>query len=231
MYVLGNELIPANETLEFLPFLKRRNSPYPQFSAQSSNWMFEALYRMAAARKDGVDAADYAFELLTREGHRSWMEMLANNATMTIEHWWGVAGGDGHTWSHPWSAAPARAVVTGLMGVRPLEPAYRRVSIHPQPPTGGRLPKAALSLPTPRGTLALAFERTERGFELQLTVPGNTLADVCFPASAWETPPSQPKIMMDGAVVAAAWRGGQVCLSEDVAAGHHVLLGLSSIWV
>ena len=36
---------------------------------------------------DGTTAADFAFDLLTRRGHRSWMEMISHNATMAIEHW------------------------------------------------------------------------------------------------------------------------------------------------
>lgn len=79
-------------------------------------------YRMAAA-DTSTAAADFAYEILTRDGHRSWLEMLAHNATMTTEHWFGTFTGanQGHTWSHPWSAAPARIIPQFLMGVRPIE--------------------------------------------------------------------------------------------------------------
>eukprot|EP00663_Eupelagonemidae_sp_cell21sb_P001815 gene1815-6748_t len=55
---------------------------------------------MAAAEPRSSVAADHAFDLITRSGHRSWMEMIAHNATMTIEHWYGT-NIDDHTWSHP----------------------------------------------------------------------------------------------------------------------------------
>ncbi len=79
-------------------------------------------HRMAAA-DTSTAAADFAYEILTRDGHRSWLEMLAHNATMTTEHWFGTFTGanQGHTWSHPWSAAPARIIPQFLMGVRPIE--------------------------------------------------------------------------------------------------------------
>jgi hypothetical protein len=51
------------------------------------------------------------------EGHRSWREMLEQNATMTIEHWFGV-NMEKHTWAHPWSAGPAAMIVRRLFGVR-----------------------------------------------------------------------------------------------------------------
>jgi hypothetical protein len=53
---------------------------------------------MASAETRGSSkAADFAFELLTRNGHRSWMEMIAHNATMAIEHWYGT-----ELHSHSW---------------------------------------------------------------------------------------------------------------------------------
>ena len=60
---------------------------------------------------------------MARDGHRSWREMLAQNATMTIEHWFGVSI-DKHTWAHPWSAGPAALIVRRVFGVRPIEAGY-----------------------------------------------------------------------------------------------------------
>ena len=97
---------------------------------------------------------------------------------MTIEHWYGVEI-DRHTWSHPWSATPADAIVSWLMGVRPLEPAYRRVSVHPQPPSGNALPRAALVLPTARGEIAVSFTMEAGRFGINVSLPGNTRAEAC----------------------------------------------------
>jgi hypothetical protein len=43
-----------------------------------------------AAADTSTAAADFAYEILTRDGHRSWLQMLAHNATMTTEHWFGT---------------------------------------------------------------------------------------------------------------------------------------------
>merc|ERR1711865_1298881 len=152
-----------------------RNVPTPQFSAQSASWMFEALFRMSSATGN-KQAADWGFQILTSNGHRSWREMIAHGASMTIEHWYGVSYNK-HTWSHPWSATPAAAIVRWLMGVRSLEPAFRRVSVHPQPPTNNLLPSAQLSMPTARGTIIVSYSMEQgRLFELNVTLPGNTRA-------------------------------------------------------
>ena len=106
LYVVGCGLLSPKESLTFLPFLKAKTEHYPLFSAMASNFVLQGLYQMATAEVSSSEAADFAFDLLTRSGHRSWMEMLAKNATMAIEHWYGTSLGH-HTWSHPWSASPA----------------------------------------------------------------------------------------------------------------------------
>ena len=75
----------------------------------ASDFMLEGLYRAATAETTGTAASDLAYDILTSAGHRSWLEMIQHNATMAIEHWFGTSLG-AHTWSHPWSASPARII-------------------------------------------------------------------------------------------------------------------------
>ena len=142
----------------------------------------------------------------------------------------------GHTWSHPWSAAPARIIPQFLMGVRPVERAWRRIAVHPQP--GSSLTHATMTVLTLRGEVKLAFARTSAAsalasggsggvFALNLTVPGNTVAEVCLPVGLLSASGDHASITLNGAKVVGIvppGRAGQVCLPEDLAGGAYTIV-------
>lgn len=80
-------------------------------------------------------AVEFCYETLTSSGANSWLGMLKQNATMTMESWQQAPLEEqgGGTFSHPWTAAPAYIIPRFLMGVRPLEDGWRRVAIRPLP--------------------------------------------------------------------------------------------------
>lgn len=97
--------------------------------------------------------ADATAMIADRRTTHSWAYMLAQNAGGTMEAW-DVARKPNTTYSHPWSASPVFLLAEGLMGVRPLEPGYRRFMVAPQP---GRVRSARLTLPTPAGDIEVAY--------------------------------------------------------------------------
>eukprot|EP01045_Picozoa_sp_COSAG04_P022560 COSAG04_NODE_2567_length_3916_cov_3.837831_3_plen_550_part_00 len=223
IFVAGCGLLPPSEALELLPFLKAKTARFPLFSAMASNFMLEALYRAATADLTS-EAADFAYEILTRSGHRSWLEMIEHGATMAIEHWYGTSI-EKHTWSHPWSASPARIIPQWLLGVRPLDLAWRRVAVHPQP--GAKLAQASMRVPTMRGEIVLEYTKEDGGFTLALSLPGNTAAEVCLPAGLIAA--KKPAVTVNGAaapVAAPDGRPGQWCLLGELGGGaHHIVAG------
>jgi alpha-L-rhamnosidase len=143
---------------------------------------------------------------------------------MTTEHWFGTFTGEnnGHTWSHPWSASPARIIPQFLMGVRPLERGWRRIAVHPQP--GSTLTHAKLTVPTLRGDVELELSRAANRMTLQLTVPGNTRANVCLPVGLLD---EHPRMMLNGVLaptITPAGRDGQLCLQSDLLGGAHTIV-------
>ena len=91
MYVLGQGVLTPAEAQPYFPFLLAKSRPFPRCSAALSHFLLEALYTIAEGQgPETNEAADLAFDLMARDGHRSWREMLKQNATMTIEHWFGV---------------------------------------------------------------------------------------------------------------------------------------------
>ena len=221
MYVIGHGVLSPAEAQPFLPFLVAKSQPFPRCSAALSHFLLEALYIIAEGQPDSNEAADFAFELMARDGHRSWREMLSVNATMTIEHWYGV-NMQKHTWAHGWSAGPARHLVRRIFGVR-TDNGYETVTIHPQPPTN--LTEGSMTLPTPRGHISVSFERSDAFFELRVALPSNTTAHVCLPAGL--LPPNAAVTLDEAPAAHVSPEQGQLCLLHMLgggkAGGHTVM--------
>ena len=223
-------------------------------------------------------AVEFAHAALTGAGNNSWAAMLAQNATMTMESWtippWADSGGG--TLSHPWSArwglvvlcrvithhprfttkrhlhtaSPAFLLPRHLVGVRPLADAWRRVALRPLPSRA--LATVHLSVPTPRGVVALAFAfnattttatataaaaATPSGgsFAVNVTLPGNTVGELCLPRYLFDARAQcslriASESTVSGAAAAtpvtacAVARGALLCAAADLGPGYHVAL-------
>lgn len=115
-------------------------------SVYFSQYLLDALYRC------GRDEA--ALRLLTSRTDRSWLGMLDQGATMTMEAW-NMDVKPNMDWNHAWGAVPLNVIVRGLLGVTPLEPGFRKISIAPQP---GFLQRVAATIPTAAGSVGLSID-------------------------------------------------------------------------
>lgn len=225
----------AEDTLKLVSFLRSRNARRGaghglEVSGWLAGFMLRGLYVAAGETDEGpiplplaLDAVDYSFSVLTANGTNSWLNMIRQGATMTMEAWsqdQGIAEGGG-TYSHPWTAAPAAIIPRYLAGVRPISDAWRRVAVSPLPPGHG-LSQFAIDVPTLRGVIALAaaWDFTAKSFSLALTVPGNTEARVCLPRYLFPVGANCSATLND-APVAAKDAGALLCLNDDVGAGRH----------
>lgn len=139
-------------------------------SVYASAFLLDGLFRSGQAQA--------ALNLLTATSTASWMNMIQDGAGATAEAWDSSMKGN-LTYSHPWATAPAFIVPSGLFGIRPLEPGYRRFRVEPRP---GDLDYASITVPTVKGTIAAAFAYSSADtFQLAVRVPGNTIADVRMP--------------------------------------------------
>jgi hypothetical protein len=64
------------------------------------------------------------------------------------------------------------------MGIEPLEPGFKRFSIHPQP---GSLTDLEIVRPTIMGSVRCALEVRKGRWSLEIDVPGNTVAELRLP--------------------------------------------------
>lgn len=79
---------------------------------------------------------------------------------------------------HGWSAWPLQVLLTGVVGVRPLQPGFTEFVVRPQL---GSLREARGVVPTPAGPIAAAVAATDREFRLELLVPAACRALVSLP--------------------------------------------------
>ena len=108
------------------------------------------------------------YSCLTGTGERSWLNMLAQGATISMESW-GEYDKPFQDWTHAWGAAPANLIPRYLCGVRPLKPGFQLFSAEPL----SAAPESFfLRAPTPKGRIEMTFD----GSRGTLAVPEGTQA-------------------------------------------------------
>ena len=130
-----------------------------------------------------------AYELLAQRSYPSWLYPISRGATTMWERWDGIRPDSSfedpgmNSFNHYAFGAVGEwmyRIIGGIDG-DPRAPGYRRSRIAPRP--GASLTHARASLETPYGTLTSAWQRNGQRFDLAVTVPPNTSAEVTL----WET--------------------------------------------
>ncbi len=144
-------------------------------SVYAAFFLLEGLYR--------VGRGDVANRLLldpdTTDGARTWAYMIRRlGATITTEAW-NEKNKPNMTLSHPWGAAPAHMIASGICGITPTAAGFGAVSIRPCLAGINHLDAA---IPTIRGAIRLLWQATEDGTHaLTITLPPAMKATVTLP--------------------------------------------------
>ena len=166
MFSLAFGLVPAEYRKSVVAFVKSRGMACSVYGAQ---YLLEGLYE--------ANEVEYALQLLTSTGERSWHSMLAAGSTMTMEAW-GDRFKPNQDWNHAWGAAPANIIPRYLVGIRPLAPGFSKVLIQPQPDS---LTEFEAKVPSIRGAFKVHYQREDTSYKLTIHIPGNTEALVRLP--------------------------------------------------
>lgn len=160
LFALAFGLVPVERKAAVVEYLKSRGMACSVYPAQ---FLLEGLFE---ARE-----ADYAIGLMTGRDLRSWHNMMAKGATITMEAW-DQTFKPNQDWNHAWGAAPANIIARYVLGVRPLEPGYGRIVIDPQL---GALSEAEGIVPTIRGPVWVRAWREAKTGQIhrEFKVPGN----------------------------------------------------------
>jgi alpha-L-rhamnosidase len=204
MLAVAFGLAPPERIPRVAQFIRSRGMACSVYGAQ---YLLEALYL--------AGQADHALALMTARNDRSWAHMVYDvGTTITLEAWDNKYKPN-QDWNHAWGAAPANIIPRMLMGVEPLEAGFRKIRIRPQP---GGLERAALDVPTIRGTVHVDFESSASRFVLNVRLPANTTAQVHLPRLGSE----DPAVTVDGVRRRGRVEGGFLVV-EAVGSGTHTL--------
>ena len=138
-----------------------------------------------------IGRTDIAYRLLQNVDYPSWGYEIGKGAT-TIWERWNSFMPDGsfgpiemNSFNHYAYGAVGEWMYRTMAGVSALEPGYRKILIAPEPGEG--ITSSDFSHRTPYGSVRSAWQQTEDALELDVTVPGNTTAEVHVPAKRkWE---------------------------------------------
>lgn len=95
--------------------------------------------------------ADLAVKYMTATGDRSWQGMIDFGSTITLEAW-NMQAKPNQDLNHAWGTAPLNIISRFILGVAPLEPGFRKISLAPQ--LGG-LSRVDARVPTAAGEVAI----------------------------------------------------------------------------
>jgi alpha-L-rhamnosidase len=169
---------------------------------------------------------DLAYELLNQESYPSWLYPVKKGATTIWERWDGIKP-DGsfqdagmNSFNHYAYGAIGEwlyRVVAGLE-IDADQPGYKHVLIQPRP--GGGLTQARAALQSMYGEIVSAWQLSETGLRLQVSLPPNTHATLRLPASdlAQVSEGGQPLGQAPG-MTEAHLEGGAVVV--QVGSGHY----------
>jgi alpha-L-rhamnosidase len=170
---LAYGVVPANRRAALATYVAGLGMACPVSSAT------DVLKGLADnARVDDVIA------ILTDAVHDGWANILARGGTYTWEVW-EPSDADGDSMSHGWGSNVLVEIQQTLLGVVPTSPGYATFDVSPPTTTG--LDWAGGSVPTPRGTIDVAWRRPASSggqFVLDVTVPPNASATVHLSATS-----------------------------------------------
>lgn len=151
MFALAFGLVPEKYKASVADFIVGRGMRCSVYGAQ---FLLEALYE--------AGRADEALKLMTSDSDRSWINMLREGSTITMEAW-GNKFKPNQDWNHAWGAAPANIIPMRLMGIQPLKPDFVSIRIHPQLST---IRNAECHFPTPKGIITVIVKNGKMTYDV-----------------------------------------------------------------
>lgn len=194
MFAMTFGLVPEEERERVADFIVSRGMVC---SVYGSQFLLDALYDSGRA--------DVALALMSSDAKRSWMNMLREGSTITMEAW-GNEFKPNQDWNHAWGAAPANIIPFRLMGVRPIKPAFEEVEIRPQVAS---LKEAECQIPTIRGGIQMSIHQTDTNYSMSVKLPENVQATVVLPADKLQ---GKYKIRVNGSKAKAIRQGNDMVL-------------------
>ena len=160
-------LVPQDQREKITSIIKKRGMAC---SVYVSQYLLDSLYENGGQ--------EHALELMLSKELRSWHNMMKKGSSIAMEAW-DQSLKPNQDWNHAWGAAPANIIPRQLVGLRPLEPGFKRLIIQPQP---AGLKHFKASVPSIRGPIHVTWNRKPGLATLRVTIPANALAEIHLPS-------------------------------------------------
>jgi alpha-L-rhamnosidase len=161
---------PQTESTELRKKIACKNNGLVETTLSQSLYKFEALLQSPA------EHGKWVFDKMAE----NWGYMLFNGATSFWETLKGQADfGDAGSLCHGWAAIPVYFYQAYLLGVKPVEPGFKKFMIFP---LFSVLNKASGKVPTPYGDIGVDWERQGEKTILKLVYPKGTEPVNCQPS-------------------------------------------------
>jgi hypothetical protein len=137
----------------------------------------------------GIGRNDLAYQMLAKKDYPSWGFEIARGAT-TIFELWNSINADGtvntnldgmNSLNHANFGACAEWFYRGILGINEATPGFAMININPQ--SGGGLTSAQGYYVSIQGPISNAWTSTGNMFNMTVTIPPNTTAQICVPTT------------------------------------------------
>ena len=123
---------------------------------------------------------DLAYSLLLRTEYPSWGYMIRKGATTMWERWNGDVGDVSmNSYNHYAFGAVSGFLFRRIAGIAPAAPGFKRILVDPA--LDPRVRSGGADYESILGRISTRWRQREGGFDLDLTVPGNAVAEVRLP--------------------------------------------------
>lgn len=147
IFPLAFNLVPNKYAQGVLNYVKTKKMSCSVYGAQ---YLLDGLFN--------YNEANYAYELLTSKGERSWWNMIESGSTMTTEAW-GMKYKNNSDWNHAWGTAPLNIISRRIWGITPLKPGWGEILIKPQL---AKLKESTIRIPINEGAISATFYMTNK---------------------------------------------------------------------
>jgi|GEM_PF-512684 Alpha-L-rhamnosidase N-terminal domain./Bacterial alpha-L-rhamnosidase. len=159
-------------------------------------------------------------QLMTAKTTNSWYHMEFVLGATCVTEAWDPSEKPNMSFAHPWATAPTNLIPRYLMGITAIAPAYKKISIRPQP---GTLGTASITVPTIRGPVSVSLTNASN-YVLKISLPVTMTAQVYFPKKgATGTLVYVDNVQKNGVV------DGNFVVFDSIGSGSHVFSTVSQV--
>jgi alpha-L-rhamnosidase len=144
-----------------------------------------------------------AYNVVNKKDYPGWGHMLESGATTLWESW---RKPDQNSQNHPMFGSVSEWFYRSLLGINPAAAGFEKIIIKPQP--AGDLTWAKGSYQSVRGSIVSDWKKTGKQFQLNVSIPANTTAEIWIPATMNDTITESEKTLNDQNLKVGRYQNG-----------------------